>query len=690
MIWKWVACLALGLMPAGGFTPVPTPANWRPITSEELKMAAADTGDPEAEAAVLFREGELIDDTVEGTILRIYVRLKIFNDRGRRFGEVQLPYRAEIGKIGDVRARTVRSDGSAIDVQDRDVFDTLIVNGVQGAKRAVVFSMPGVEPGSIIEYRYRQTYIKGFRYFAIDLQTELFTRELHFSFQPQASSNLALRWVTFNAPDPSVFATVWDGNFDVRAKDIPPLKREPLMPPDLAVKIWGWLYYSEEFDTDPEKYWRSYARRMHERAERETEPTRAIKRVVSSISLAGDSTSDRVRRIYDYVQSEIANIGPRGASLTPEGEKLWKRNETAEETIRHRYGTPREINRLFIAMLRAAGLDARVAELTTRDENFFHRKFPDAFQLNSEVTAILDRNGAPRFFDPGTPYCPIGMLSWEKEGVPALVYGKRDSRFIETPVSHATANIDSREIKVEPTPDGGAEAVFESKNTGQRAIQLRNELIGLPIEERRQRMFAAVRDLKPLASLREDSLSITNLNDPGSPLTVRVALGLSDAVTRTESRMIVRPALISRPGSTLLPAPRRANSLYFHYPYSEVDRVSVTVPDGYEVEHLPDPVVLDIGAAKYRASFTQTGTQVVYERLLVLDAIMFTVDEYPVVKQFFDRVSQADNQVISMRKGIPSNQDPSSTGPSQGTRDRLSRSQHRLSCTGSCKGLGEP
>ena len=57
-------------------------------------------------------------------------------------------------------------------------------------------------------------------------------------------------------------------------------------------------------------------------------------------------------------------------------------------------------------MLRAAGLDARVAELTTRDENFFHRSFPDSFQFNSEVTAVVSARRLDSVLRPGHAVLP--------------------------------------------------------------------------------------------------------------------------------------------------------------------------------------------------------------------------------------------------------------------------------------------
>jgi hypothetical protein len=156
------------------------PGGWKPVTPEELKMTAAEIGDADADAAILFREGYLNDDNdSEGTSLLLYIRIKIFNDRGRRFREVKLPYKVELGKIWDVAARTIRPDGSIVAVAGRDINDMVILKNGNSTHRAKVFSMPSVEPGAIIEYRYRHTYPKGFRYFALELQSDIFIKELH-------------------------------------------------------------------------------------------------------------------------------------------------------------------------------------------------------------------------------------------------------------------------------------------------------------------------------------------------------------------------------------------------------------------------------------------------------------------------------------------------------------------------------
>jgi transglutaminase-like putative cysteine protease len=626
-------------------------SNWRPITPQDLNLTAGDTGDPEADAAVLFREGELNDNTAEGTSLKLYIRIKIFNERGRRFVDVQLPYRADLCRLTEVRARTIRPDGFPIDVDSKDVFDKLLLKTGHGVWRAKAFSMPAVEVGSIIEYRFRQTYPQGFRYFALDLQSDLFIKELFYKIQPQSASRFDVRWVTFNTPDPKRFAPTWDGTYNIRAHNIPPFRRELLMPPEPTVKVWGWLYYSDEPETNPDKYWKKYAQRMHERASNETKPSGAIARVVDSITLKNDGPREKINRIYEYVQSEIENIGLRDEQ-GPEDQPIstLERNRSADQTIRRRYGTPREINRLFISMLRAAGLDARVAELTTRDEDFFRKSFPDSFQLNSEVTAVIARDGSIQFYDPGTRFCPVGILSWEKQAVQALVYGRHDGRFVETTVRESTQNSEERKFLAFPQTDGRVDVHADVKVVGQPGIELRNQLVDLSADEMRKQVVAQVRKAAPTALVDDASIALSNLNNGSLPLQTVYKFSVPQFVARTDSRLLMRPAALGHSEESLLASTHRSNSVYFKYPRNENEQVIIRIPTGYEVEQLPEPVIEDIGAAKFRAEFVKDGENVVYRRNLIVDGIVFTVEQYPIIKGFFDRVNQADKARIVFKQ----------------------------------------
>jgi hypothetical protein len=621
---------------------------WKPVSARDLKLAPADIGDPDADAAILFRLGELNDNDPEGTNMKVYVRIKIFSDRGRRYAEVHLPYRLDLGRITDVKARTVRPDGTDVEVAGRDIFDRLLLKNQQGVLREKVFSLPGVQPGCIIEYRYRQVYPQGFRYFALDLQADLFIKELEYRVQPQSASRFDVRWIAFNAPDPAQFTFTWDGSYIMKAHDIPPFRRELLMPPELTVKMWGWLYYSKDKETVADKFWRGYAERMYDAVNGETEPTGAVRRVVELITLAGDDVRRKIERIYDYVQTEV-RIATPAASAGESGE-VSRPNRTAEETLRRRVGTAREVNRLFVAMARAIGLDARIAELTTRDSNIFSPSFLDPFQFNSDVAAIVQADGVVDFYDPGTPDCPIGMLPWEKEAVKALVYGNGGPKFADTPVTAVDDNVEERRLLVIPHPDGSVDVHQEVTRTGQPALVLRTEFAELSDGEQRRRLSEAIRQVLPTAAVKESATSLASIARSGGELTCAVEFTVPEFAPRTDKRLLLRPALLSHLDESLMAAPTRSNRVYFRYPWTEIDEVTIEMPDGYELERMPAPISIDAGAATYRASFRLEGRRVIYQRRLVVNSIVVEAGKYSDLKAFFDNVHQADRTAVPFKR----------------------------------------
>src|SRR5262249_55284141 len=120
-------------------------SGWRPVTQQDFNLTAADIGDPDADAAILFREGDLDDDDAEGTSLKVYVRIKIFTVRGLRYADVQLPYRAELGRITEVHARTVGPDGKETQVPSQEIYEKQLVSTAHSIWKAKIFSMPSVQ-----------------------------------------------------------------------------------------------------------------------------------------------------------------------------------------------------------------------------------------------------------------------------------------------------------------------------------------------------------------------------------------------------------------------------------------------------------------------------------------------------------------------------------------------------------------
>src|SRR5438105_6979327 len=159
-------------------------AQWTPPTQEELQM----TSQPEvpgAPAVYLYRE-EATDDNMHSWSK--YVRLKVLNERGKEYANVQLDqysgedregYR-EGYKVTDIQGRTIHPDGTIIPFTGKP-FEKLIEKSHGFKYTAKVFTLPDVEVGSIIEYRFTLRW-DDYQYIAPSwlIQSDLYTRKAHY------------------------------------------------------------------------------------------------------------------------------------------------------------------------------------------------------------------------------------------------------------------------------------------------------------------------------------------------------------------------------------------------------------------------------------------------------------------------------------------------------------------------------
>jgi hypothetical protein len=155
-------------------------AEWQQPTPEELTMKTQ-AGAPNASAVYLFRE-ETTDDKLH--MHSIYVRLKVLTDEGKKYADVEIPYEHRRFSITDVAGRTIHADGSIVPFTGKP-YDKVVAKTSTVQYQRKVFSMPDVQAGSIIEYRYKLRYDDDY---AVPptwfIQSELYLRKAHYRFVP--------------------------------------------------------------------------------------------------------------------------------------------------------------------------------------------------------------------------------------------------------------------------------------------------------------------------------------------------------------------------------------------------------------------------------------------------------------------------------------------------------------------------
>ena len=94
---------------------------------------------------------------------------------------------------------------------------------------------------------------------------------------------------------------------------------------------------------------------------------------------------------------------------------------------------------------------------------------------------------------------------------------------------------------------------------------------------------------------------------------------------------------------------KRVNVVYFHFPYEEIDDVKLRFPLGYKVQSVLPVRNVNLGAVSCEISATAQDGGVEIKRHLAQRNLIFTKDEYQVVRRFFGTVKTNDNAQILLQ-----------------------------------------
>lgn len=617
-----------------------TAAEFRDPTAEERAMTSVPFA-PGASAVVLNWK-QFVND--RDSYHSEYFRIKILSEQGKKYGDVEIPHVALLSDVNHIKARTVRPDGTIAPFDGR-TFDKVVVK-VGGVRLiAKTFTLPDVQVGSIIEYRYDIASRGNTLYNSeFTVQREIPVVHLEISLQPYTLGGFqtffSFRGLQGKKPE------MHGDKYELTLENIPPFEEEPLAPPPSTIKPRLQFWYRSG-TTDPAAFWTKLA---HEWAD-VIEPfigNNAEVRTAAMTVVAGAATpEEKLRKLYARAQ-QIRNLSYEPDKTDSETRAL-RDNRSAVDVLRNGYGYRGEINRFFVALARACGFDAYAIRVGERDEDFLAKNVPLANQLDGEAS-VVTVDSKPYYLDPGTPYAPFGILSWQKSNTGGLLIARKQDQavWVNMPRQAAADAATTRTafLKLE---DGVVRGTVVITYRGQEALRkrfaLRNDddaAARKSIEETIKTWFAegAVVKVTEIKDLRASDV----------PFVVSATVELPSAASLVGSRAMVPLSIFASTQKSPFPSEQRKTAIYFRYAYGTDDEVTLKLPAGYDVESLPVAANIDAGALRYVTNYQKRDDTISLSRKIVVEAEIVASDKYPVLRAFFSKVSGADQEQVVLRK----------------------------------------
>lgn len=658
---------------------------------------------PGADAVYLYRE-ETADDPHH--FHSVYARIKILTERGKEAATVHITYSRnfvfdasgdnssrmgsgtanhwqapDINHAGEDRpwdtasfnvrtdvsaleGRTIHPDGTVVPLTGAPA-DLLKVKRGGNEVNELTFTLPSVEVGSILEYRFQIRYDRYLKAPDWQVQQPYFVHRAHYSFTP-AERFLPVRGQTGSGsidnsaaidmngeimtdirdaavlPPGKAVKLEASGNYTLDLTDIPPFPRERFGPP-----MAGQAYQVSFFYTptpDEKEFWQKEMGHWMKNLNQYIAPTPLLQRTVAELTTPSDAPLDKARKIFAAVGGlENSDFGLDGE---PGIGSEWIPAGRVETVLQEKKGTSNQLAFLYLALARVAGLNARPERIASRSQRIFSAQFLRTDQLDTVVIA-LNIDGKEITVDPGAKMAPFQTMHWAHAGAGGVTVGSGNK--VETIITPLQLNTDNSTLKVgtvNVSPVGAISGTLKVGFVGQPAIQLRQLAIRSgadAVKEEINKMLA--REVPDGIEAKVDHVAY--LDDPYKQLLAVVPV--SGLLATNTGRRLVLPRLFfeSKETNPFPPDDSRSLPVDMRYPAQEQEQITYVFPSGFALEGVPpDSVMKWEENAAYQLKSKATANSVTSARILARGFTLLDAKEYAPLRDFYQKVVTADQQQL--------------------------------------------
>src|SRR5262252_1978040 len=615
---------------------------WPPVSPDEMKMTS-EAKAPGAPAIFLYRQVDR-DDTA-GREINL-ARIKILTEDGRKYADVELPFVKNQSQVRNIRARTIQPDGAIAEFNGK-IYEKTVVKAKGVKFLAKTFTLPDVRVGTIIDYAYTVEMNSGFVYDSRwIISEELFTKTAKFSLKP--SNEFALQWTWPSGLPEGTKPPVKDGSYiRLDTSNVPAFQVEDFMPPENTVKFRVEFAYAFAFETDPVKFWKKYGKDWYFTFDNFTNKRKAMEQAVAQIVSPGDASDIKLQKIYARVL-QIRNTSFEREKTEQEAKRSKEKEiSNVEDVMKRGYGDSIAVNWLFIALARAAGIEAYCVRVSSRASYFFDPRLMNGRNRNTDVV-LVRQSGKDLYLDPGAKFAPFGFLPWYETQVQGLLLDKDGGQWVMTSLPESASAKTERKADLTLSDDGTLEGNLTVTFGGLEAIELRTEERDEDDTSRKTALEDLVKESVPVGV----DIELTNKPDWISVSPTLVAeyhVKVLGWVSGAGRRALFPVGLFGNSEKHLFEHATRVHSVYFHHPYLKADDISITLPLGWKVSSVPAPVNQDAKAVAYTIKSEDMRGSLHIRRTLRNDLGIVKQEQFNLLRQFFQFVRSGDEQQVVLQ-----------------------------------------
>lgn len=634
-------------------------------SQEELAMTVY-APDTSATAVVLYSKCDARYELIANEFRILYnyeVKIKVLKSEGASYADIQLPYYSN-ERSSMLKESISQIDASAYNLEDGKMVRTKMKRDLIFTERLnrhymqLKFSIPAVREGTVFEYKY------------------LLSSDLYYDINAwEAQKDIPVIFTQYDITIPEYFKFSIDmrGYHPVDSKDeqtplsfilqLPGGQREnlscvgrhmaftiehlPAIRPDSYVWCADNYLSSVHFELQgiqfPGSFYKSFTRTWEDidKMLLEDEDFGALLKMrnpyrdeMASLPLNQLShRQDKIAAIYTFLKSRMSWNGQYGIYGTE-----------VKKAVKNGTGNNADLNFILMSMLRDARIPCYPVVMSRKSLGILPYSHPSVQKLNTLIVAIADTDSTFVFLDGSVTHGYMNILPPVLMADRARLINEGEGKGGWINLSKLGKNQIRATVNAEIHPDGQITGNRSSVYIGQYAAELR-------------RSYYAAKDSTEFINKLEAEENIkvkkfeTQEMSAFSPK-VTETFDFEKQATVNDNLIYVNPMIFMHVSKCPFIQAERQLPLEMPYPEHLIVATTLTIPDGYAVEELPQPIYLKSQDGKdvvrYNISQLENTINVTYT--FVTNKLLHPATDYQAVKLFWEKVAEKNNELIVLKK----------------------------------------
>lgn len=626
----------------------------------------AEAADSSADAVYIYNIGDThfeISPTGFKMQTQVKVRMMILTEKGKDYANQSVVYHSSDKGSSFNNDKVLNISAASYNLVDGKVVKTSMsgkyefVEKVDDYTKRTKFSIPEVKVGSIIEYKYtlvspRYTYIPTW-YMQMDdpvrynYYTVTIPEWFKYQVEQRGSNNAKFNKdrTTLQANLQGQIATIEATRYTVEAENIKSFKHEKL--------IYCKKDYMQRMDFElsgieiPGEVYKNYTNtwadvRKFMEGEYDFGSNLKIKNPYSaemaSLALDGKPSSAKASILFSLLKSKL------------KWDKTYNLYAKPSKAIKEGKGSNADLNFVYMAMLRDAGIKATPMLIRLRDNGRLPVTHASSDKLNTFVVAIVDDSGALLFADCSADYGDINILPDElmAEGI---LY---DPFVTETPNAGATRGdiYDLSEIRGNSTNtrincivDANGELAGQRINThiGYNALNYKEAYHAV------EDSIALIEKIEKNLECKLASFRAKNVNGIGRATEERIRFTKKSMVDG--DKIYFNPLVFPDEKTNYFKEAERLLPVEFPAAQTTTITSAITIPEGYAIEEMPKPETIQLpGYLAVAITFEMQDNNLVTKYQSIVDNTFIPATEYAKLQEFWKGVLKINSMMVCLKK----------------------------------------